>query len=92
MQKFQQGILKPLPHKVFPISDAAIAFRYMAQAKHIGKVVISLPEVNNYLTIKDDCSYLITGGLRDLGLETAKWLVKQSAKHLVLMGRNIERY
>jgi 8-amino-7-oxononanoate synthase len=91
MQKFQQGILQPLPHKVFPISDAAIAFRYMAQAKHIGKVVISLPEANNQLTIRDDCSYLITGGLGDLGLEAAKWLVNQGAKHLVLTGRNVER-
>ena len=91
MPKFQQGILQPLPHKVFPIADAAIAFRYMAQAKHIGKVVISLPEVDNKLMIRDDCSYLITGGLGDLGLQTAKWLIEQGAKHLVLIGRNIER-
>lgn len=91
MPKFQQGSLQPLPHKVFPIAEAAIAFRYMAQAKHIGKVVISLPEVDNKLIIRDDCSYLITGGLGDLGLQTAKWLIEQGAKHLVLTGRNIER-
>ena len=37
----QDGILKPLPFRVFPLQEVAEAFRFMAQAKHIGKVVIS---------------------------------------------------
>ncbi|UJP07752.1 MAG: SDR family NAD(P)-dependent oxidoreductase, partial [Nitrosomonas sp.] len=32
-------------------------------------------------------SYLITGGFGGFGLEVAHWLVKQGAKHLVLVGR-----
>lgn len=40
-KQFEQGALQPLKHKVFEISAAEAAFRYMAQAKHIGKVVIS---------------------------------------------------
>jgi myxalamid-type polyketide synthase MxaE and MxaD len=32
-------------------------------------------------------SYLITGGFGGLGLELAKWLVAQGAKHLALVGR-----
>lgn len=32
-------------------------------------------------------SYLITGGFGGLGLEVAKWLVAQGAKHLALAGR-----
>jgi NAD(P)-dependent dehydrogenase (short-subunit alcohol dehydrogenase family)/acyl carrier protein len=32
-------------------------------------------------------SYLITGGFGGLGLEVAKWLVAQGAKHLALVGR-----
>ena len=32
----------PLPFETFPISRAVDAFRHMAQAKHIGKVVVSL--------------------------------------------------
>ncbi len=34
-----------------------------------------------------DCSYLITGGLGDLGLSVARWMVEQGARRLILMGR-----
>ena len=34
-----------------------------------------------------DRTYLVTGGLRGLGLRTAEWLVDRGARHLVLMGR-----
>jgi myxalamid-type polyketide synthase MxaB len=95
MEDFQEGKLKPLPHKVFSIEDSVKAFRYMAQAKHIGKVVISLPDVEAQpgtslqgATIVPDGSYLITGGLGALGLEVSKWLVTQGAKYLVLTGRS----
>ena len=37
---FKQGSLKPLPHNIFPVEDAANGFRYMARRKNIGKVVI----------------------------------------------------
>ncbi|ACB52427.1 probable polyketide synthase [Crocosphaera subtropica ATCC 51142] len=43
-QQFEQGHLKPLPYKVFPIQQMIPAFRYMQQAKHIGKVVVSYGE------------------------------------------------
>jgi NADPH:quinone reductase-like Zn-dependent oxidoreductase len=44
MQCFQDETLKPLPHKVFPISEVRAAFRYMRKAKHIGKIVVSFPK------------------------------------------------
>jgi acyl transferase domain-containing protein/acyl carrier protein len=34
-----------------------------------------------------DASYLITGGLGDLGLEVARWMVKQGARRIILLGR-----
>jgi microcystin synthetase protein McyG len=37
--------------------------------------------------VKPDGSYLITGGLGDLGIETARWLVKHGAKRIILIGR-----
>jgi acyl transferase domain-containing protein/acyl carrier protein len=81
---FADGSLKPLPRRAFPLGDAASAFRYMAQAKQIGKIVITQ---NQPVAIRADASYLITGGLGGLGLSVARWLAGQGAKHLVLAGR-----
>ncbi|QRN93952.1 SDR family NAD(P)-dependent oxidoreductase [Archangium violaceum] len=39
------------------------------------------------LTLRPDATYLLTGGLGGLGLEVAKWMVEQGARHLVLVGR-----
>ena len=85
-QQFINRELQPLPHKVFPIQQADDAFRYMAQAKHIGKVVVSLPKSERI--VKPDGSYLITGGLGALGLQVANWLAEEGAKSLILLGRN----
>jgi polyketide synthase 12/myxalamid-type polyketide synthase MxaB len=85
------GLLQPLPYRVFTASEAAAAFRYMAQAKHVGKVVVSQSSEDATepfgTTIRSDGTYLITGGLRGLGLLVAEWLVEQGARHLALMGR-----
>jgi len=91
IEDFRQGSLKPLPYKVFALQDVVSAFRYMAQAKHIGKVVVTIPENS----LRDSAprefggnsSYLITGGLGALGLKVAHWMVEQGAQHLVLTGR-----
>ena len=88
MQRFQVGDLKPLPKTVFPIAEAASAFRYMAQAKHIGKVVVTLPAPRPTPTLRDDSTCLITGGLGALGLSLAEWLVQQGVRHLLLVGRS----
>ncbi|OQX27418.1 MAG: hypothetical protein BWK80_05375 [Desulfobacteraceae bacterium IS3] len=81
---FEDGSLKPMEHKVFSIRESASAFRYMAQAKHIGKIVISTQDIP---LIRADAAYLITGGLGALGLKVAEWMVDEGARNLVLMGR-----
>lgn len=40
------------------------------------------------LASRQPASYLITGGLGDLGLEAARWLVQHGARHLLLLGRS----
>src|SRR5918997_1056019 len=40
------------------------------------------------LPFRADASYLITGGLGGLGLEVARWMVRQGARRLVLLGRS----
>ncbi len=96
---FENGLLKPLPLTVFPVEQVTDAFRYMAQAKHIGKIVVTHQaaaharrkadtEVRKNQTFDPDASYMITGGLAGLGLLTADWLVREGARHLVLTGRS----
>ncbi|MES2732031.1 MAG: SDR family NAD(P)-dependent oxidoreductase [Bacteroidota bacterium] len=90
---FEEGIFKALPVTNFPLSQAVEAFQYLAQAKNIGKVVLSLPEVGKYQatetpsTIKPNHNYLITGGLGALGLQVARFLSEHGATHLTLVGR-----
>lgn len=83
----EAGELRPLPRQVFPMQDAVSAFRYMAQAKHIGKIVLTQPAP---VAIRPDASYLVTGGTGGIGLHVARWLVEQGARHLVLASRSGE--
>jgi acyl transferase domain-containing protein/acyl carrier protein len=80
------GVLRPLPRTAFALSEAATAFRYMAQARHVGKIVLTLPAAQPPL-VRGDATYLVTGGLGGLGLSVAGWLVASGARSLVLMGR-----
>jgi len=41
---FEQGHLAPLPTERFAATDVAQAFRQMAQARHTGKIVVTMPE------------------------------------------------
>jgi amino acid adenylation domain-containing protein/thioester reductase-like protein len=83
---FAEGKLKPLPLKTFPMKDAPDAMRWMAQAKHVGKVVL-VPTRRDGL-IRSDGAVLITGGVGGLGRYVAKWLATEhGVKDLVLTSR-----
>jgi polyketide synthase 12/myxalamid-type polyketide synthase MxaB len=91
LAKFTAGTWQLLPVRVFPIEQAAEAFRYMARARHIGKIVISLPASGRSAAeapISANATYLVTGGLGGLGVFTAQWLVEQGARCVVLLGRH----
>jgi NADPH:quinone reductase-like Zn-dependent oxidoreductase/aryl carrier-like protein len=93
---FAAGVLTPTPVESFPASRAADAFRKMAQAQHIGKLVIAMGERDVAIhvaaepsaRVRRDGSYLVTGGLGGLGLSVAGWLANQGAGQLVLLGRS----
>jgi NADPH:quinone reductase-like Zn-dependent oxidoreductase/acyl carrier protein len=95
MRRVVERELEPLPVRVFPIAQATDAFRYMAEARHIGKIAFSLspeevkvaPVVPAPVAIRPEATYLITGGLGALGLTTAGALVDAGARHLALLGR-----
>ena len=70
--------LNPLPRRVFRLARPQHAFRYMAQARHIGKVVLRAARsgaASQESALRPDATYLITGGLGALGLAVARWLV-----------------
>jgi acyl transferase domain-containing protein/acyl carrier protein len=85
---FRDGRLRPLPVKIFPLVAAVSAFRFMAQARHIGKIVISHPKSPAAPRLRSDGCYLISGGTGGLGLVMAQWMVRRGARQLVLMGRS----
>ncbi|AFZ26504.1 polyketide synthase family protein [Cylindrospermum stagnale PCC 7417] len=92
-QQFTQGKLSLPPQKVFPIQEVISAFRYMQRAEHIGKIIVTQPKeigdaTYHGISFREDSSYLITGGLGDLGLLVARWMVEHGARHLVLVGRS----
>lgn len=95
MEHFEAGHYHALPLTRFPMEGTIDAFRYMAQRKNIGKVVVSFedrPAASRITAQRDrlvraDGAYLITGGLGALGMQVAEWLVSQGARHLVLLGR-----
>jgi acyl transferase domain-containing protein len=82
------GELRVLPIRTFDVNETDAAFRFMAQARHIGKLVVSQPWVADAeARVRADRTYWITGGLSGLGLAMARWLVDRGARHLLLMGR-----
>ncbi|XP_007434239.1 fatty acid synthase [Python bivittatus] len=100
----KNGVVKPLQTTSFNREEIEAAFRYMAQGKHIGKVVIQIHEEEKNCPTQEanltpipaisrtSCppnkSYIITGGLGGFGLELAQWLVERGAKMLVLTSRS----
>lgn len=86
VDELRKGTLQPLPRHVFALEQAASAFRFMAQARHAGKIVVRHGAPGE-LRIRRDGTYLITGGLSGLGLCVARWLGQQGAGRLVLIGR-----
>ena len=96
--EFNSGDLQPLPYKEFSLENSVEAFRYMQHARHTGKIVISMTHseilsdnMNSFITpvVRDDATYLITGGLGGLGLLLADWFIEKGAKRLVLISRSI---
>ena len=84
------GRLPPLPTTATSIESAADAFRTMAQAAHIGKLVLTVPTEPiqaDAPLIRADATYLVTGGTGALGLAVAQRLVDHGARHLALMAR-----
>jgi phthiocerol/phenolphthiocerol synthesis type-I polyketide synthase C len=98
MELFGQGVLHALPYRAFPAAQVEEAFRYMQQARQIGKVLVtytagvpapSRVEASSTQAVFDaEAAYLVIGGTGGFGFATARWMIERGARHLVLASRS----
>ena len=86
MERLTAGELKPLIHSRWPLAELAAALRFMRSARHIGKIVVTTPPLMRG-GLRQDRTYLVTGGLGGIGCAVAGWLADHGAGAIVLNGR-----
>ncbi|HZN20179.1 MAG TPA: SDR family NAD(P)-dependent oxidoreductase, partial [Micromonosporaceae bacterium] len=80
---FEAGALRHLPVTTWDVRRAPDALRFMSQARHVGKVVLTMPR-----RLDPEGTVLVTGGTGTLGALTARHLVaRHGVRHLVLASR-----
>ncbi|WP_125592102.1 SDR family NAD(P)-dependent oxidoreductase, partial [Amycolatopsis balhimycina] len=82
LRLFAKDAIRPLPVRVWDVRRARSAFRHMQQAKHIGKLVLTMPPVWDRAA-----TVLVTGGTGGLAAHLARHLVAQGQRHVLLAGR-----
>ncbi len=75
-----ETVMRPAPDHEHAYRDGR---RFVPRLRHSR---VDLAKVQA-LDLSPNASYLVTGGLGDLGLQIARWMAERGAKHLVLMGR-----
>ncbi|KAF6802944.1 polyketide synthase, partial [Colletotrichum musicola] len=94
-----QGHVKPWIASTFPAEQISQPFRQMQKSEHIGKLVVKIREdaaantlptepARKTLTLRQDRSYLFTGGLGSLGVGVTTWLAEKGAKEIIILSRS----
>lgn len=89
------GIIQPLKATVFDAAEIEQAFRFLASAKHIGKVLVKIRDIDDsqvslpinvkpMVFFSPELSFIIPGGLGGFGMELADWMVLRECKKLVM--------
>lgn len=98
-QGIKNGEVKPLNYTLFSKEECEQAFRYMANGKHMGKVLIEIRKEDDLemkqnivkviprITLIPNKSYILTGGLGGFGLELGLWLIQSGCRFLVITSR-----
>jgi len=96
LKHFEAGQYQPLSLEIFSIQKSKQAFERMSDAKHIGKIAISLenenPNIENTehpkTSFSSEATYLLTGGYGGLGITFTEWMVENGAQNIILVGRS----
>jgi hypothetical protein len=84
--KMAKQLWEPLPMVKFTgFAEGVEALRCLQRAAHIGKVVLEVPSRMN---LDPTGTYVLSGGRGALGLTTAKALVEEGAKKVLLLSRS----
>ena len=86
MARLSSGELKTITHSRWPLAEAGAALSFMRAARHIGKIVVTTPPILKG-KLRQDRTYLVTGGLGGIGCAVADWLADRGAGAIALNGR-----
>ncbi|KAJ5662751.1 hypothetical protein N7462_011677 [Penicillium macrosclerotiorum] len=84
------------PIRRFAADQITDAFKHMQEGKHMGKIVVEMPNDTSSLPMTktpaqisfcEDVAYLLVGGLGGLGRAVAQWMVENGARNLVFLSR-----
>lgn len=86
--RFDSGELVPPAVRTFAAEDIRDAFRYMAQARHVGKLVVHAGRPRAAAPIRSDSAYLVTGATGGVGRELIEWLAAEGAGSVIATARS----
>lgn len=97
-EMMKTGILRPsYPVQLFPVDQAAHAFRSLVSGKTTGKLVLVTDDeaVVPFKTSDDSeyrfsshATYVVAGGLGGIGRQITRWLVRRGAANILLLTRS----
>ncbi|WP_019925007.1 type I polyketide synthase [Nocardia sp. BMG111209] len=84
LKLFESGVLQPLPVTPWDLRRTPEAFRYLSQARHVGKNVLTVP-----VPLDPAGTVVVTGGTGVLGAAVARHLVQaHGARNVLLLSRS----
>ena len=86
MKRLEAGEIGPIVYSRWPLFEASSAMKFMRDARHIGKIVLAASPLMRG-SLRQDRTYLVTGGLGGIGCVVAGWLADRGAGTIVLNGR-----
>ncbi|KAI2627830.1 hypothetical protein GGR54DRAFT_636951 [Hypoxylon sp. NC1633] len=98
VEYYDKGHITPIkPITEFEASRLEDAMRFMQKGSHIGKIVITMPNNAEDLSVQRrkttfrlprDASYILVGGLGGLGQAIAVWMAEAGAREIIFLSRS----